>query len=391
MLSGSLNVSFDLKWTPDADTVAGTGLPGNTSLSLWNNAGIRIVDNNTLYIADFYNHRVVVIQPGSTNAIAIIGSYGNASHQLNRPTDVFVTSTSVYILDAGNYRVQMWPKNGNNGTTVAGTGGFGSSASLTSFGYSYGIYLDKYGYLYVCDQSNSRVLRYPPGSTNGASGAMVAGTGIAGAGLSQLYGPSRIFVDTDLSMYIADTFNNRIQKWAYGACSGVTVAGNGIQGSSNSQLNNPSDVLLDANGFMFISDGYNNRILRWLLGSPSGECIAGCSGIAGTRADQLNYPTAVKFDSSGFLYVSDCFNNRVQKFSLFSTSSKCTSISSAIITDGQHVYPFSSTDSVAHGTMDTISSHRRWISSGYFRKWIFSAHSESRHPNGRQQHTLYRR
>ena len=354
------------------------------------------MDNNTLYIADTLNHRVVVIQPGSTNATAIIGSYGNASNQLDTPTDIFFTRTSVYILDGYNYRVQMWPKNGSSGITVAGvTGVSGAYPNVINFQYSFGIFIDKYGYLYVADYYNHRILRYPPNSTSGTSGVMVAGTGQLGSTPSRFNNPSKLFVDDDLTMYVADSANHRIQKWTYGACAGVTVAGNGTMGSSLSQLYNPYHVIVDANGFMFISELSNRRIVRWLLGAPTGECVAGCSRTAGLRADQLNSPHALAFDSNGLLYVSDTINNRVQRFSLFSTSRTYSTCYDMIVDEAeimilQTLCLFSTTDSLAHGTMDTVSDHRRWISDGYSRKWIFDAVSQSRDPDSRQQHALHR-
>ena len=333
LLSGSLNISSDSKWAPDADTVAGTGNYGNSSSSLWNNNGIRIADNNILYVADQENDRVVVIQPGSNNPIAIIGSSGNGSNQLSSPRDLFVTSASIYIFDTRNYRIQMWPKNGSSGITVAGTTGVsGSSTSLIGPPASGGVFVDSNGYLYVSDTANHRVLRFSPDSVSGTSGVIVAGTGILGATPSQLNNPVKIFVDDDLSIYIADRYNHRIQKWAYGACSGTTVAGNGTSGKSLSQLSFPAHVVVDANGFMFIVEAGNARVLRWLVGAPTGECIAGCSGTSGKRPDQFDIALSVAFDSNGLLYISDSSNHRVQKFSLFSTSSKCTSTSSAIIT-----------------------------------------------------------
>ena len=290
------------------------------------NLGIQIVDNTTLYIADYSNNRVVVIQPGSTTATLILGSSAGATpSQFNLPTDIFVTSTSIYVLDGTNYRVQRWPRNGSNGTTVAGiTGSVGTAASNNTFGVSYGIYLDKYGYLYVTDTPNHRILRFPPGSTSGTSAIVVAGTGTAGAGPSQLNAPYKAFVHDDLTMYIADTANHRIQRWSYGACSGVTVAGTGVAGSALNQLYNPSLVIVDANDFMYISDLYNHRILRWSLGACAGECIAACAGAAGTTVTTLNYPFSLAFDSNGLMYVSDKANHRVQQFSLFSSSGKCS-------------------------------------------------------------------
>ena len=185
------------------------------------------------------------------------------------------------MLDSNNFRVQKWPRNGVNGTTIAGTGAAGNSSVNNAFGSSNGIYLDRYGYLYVSDRANHRVLRFPPGSTSGTNGTAVAGTGMSGSGPSQLDVPYRIFVDDNRNIYIADKNNHRIQRWAYGACAGVTVAGTGTAGNSANQLSNPLSVLVGVNGFMYITDQGNDRILRWALGSCAGECIAGCSGVSG--------------------------------------------------------------------------------------------------------------
>lgn len=281
------------------------------------------MDNNTLYIADSSNNRVVVIQFGSTNATTIIGSRGNASNQLMGPSDVFVTSTFIYIVEESNYRVQRWPRNGSNITTVAGiTGVFGNPSSTNAFRESYGMQLDKYGYLFVADRPNNRVLRFPPESVSGVSGVIVAGTGTMGSTPSQLMAPTKAFVDDDRTMYIADTANNRVQKWTYGACAGLTVAGNGTLGSSMSQLFYPMSVIVDSNQYIYVADAYNHRIQRWAPGASVGECIVGCSGTTGNRSNQLYAPQYLAFDNQGALYVADTGNHRVQKFVLSSAIGK---------------------------------------------------------------------
>ena len=292
---------------------AGAGL---SALNL--NRGIQITDNNTLYIADKDNHRIVIILPNSTTAAATLGTgSGAGANQFNKPTDVFVADTSIYVLDANNYRIQRWPKDGSNTTTVAGiTGTAGVATSLTTFAVSQGMFVDTDGYFYVSDQLNHRVLRFPPDSTSGTSSVMVAGTGTAGAAASQLNNPYRIFVDSDKSIYIADQSNNRIQRWTYGACFGVTVAGTGTAGTIASQLNLPSSVIVDSNQVMYIGDQYNNRIHRWAVGDCVGQCLVGCTQTYGTAIYQFYFLQNIAFDSQGALYVSDGANHRVQKFGL---------------------------------------------------------------------------
>ena len=312
-----MKLSPSAQWVSNAIIVAGSApvASGSGLSSLNTSHGIRIVDGTTLYIADKDNHRVVVIKPGSNNATAIIGTaQGAGVSQFSQPTDIFVTSAFVYVLDAANYRVQMWPRNGSSGITVAGTtGSTGNSSSNNTFGFSYGIHVDKDGFIYVSDQPNHRVLRFPPGSN---SGTVVAGTGFAEAGPSQVNGAYRIFVDDTKSIFIADTYNHRIQKWTCGACSGVTVAGTGTVGTTDNQLYYPVAVLVDSNQYMYIGDQGNNRVHRWLVGDCSGQCLVGCTGTYGPAAHQFYYLQSVAFDSQGAMYVSDGGNHRVQKFML---------------------------------------------------------------------------
>ena len=222
--------------------------------------------------------------------------------------------------------MQRYSRNGTQATTVAGnTDSVGGSSSLTNFGILYALFVDVLGYLYVSDGDNQRVLRFPPNSSNGTGGVIIAGTGTSGSWATMLSNPRGIFVDDDddFTLYVADASNDRIQRWNRNACSGATVAGTGTAGSSLSQLNFPVAVVVDTNSYMYITDQVNNRILRWLVGACSGECIASCSNSgSGSTVDKLSTPRAIEFDSQGSLYVSDSGNHRVQKFLILSGTGK---------------------------------------------------------------------
>ena len=53
-----------------------------------------------------------------------------------------------------------------------------------------------------------------------------------GDAANQLYRPYGIALDASGNLYIADTENHRIQKWAPGASEGETVAGGNADGSA---------------------------------------------------------------------------------------------------------------------------------------------------------------
>jgi sugar lactone lactonase YvrE len=111
-------------------------------------------------------------------------------------------------------------------------------------------------------------------------------------------------------------------KWYSGATSGIMVAGDGTSGTNSTQLYGPSQIIVDTNDYMYISEFYNSRITRWPPNSTYGECIAACAGKPGNTSTQLNWPESLAFDSDGSLYVSDSYNNRIQKFQILSNNSK---------------------------------------------------------------------
>ncbi|HMZ82253.1 MAG TPA: hypothetical protein PLL06_21320, partial [Acidobacteriota bacterium] len=80
---------------------------------------------------------------------------------------------------------------------------------------------------------------------------------------------------------------------------------------------NPQGLALDPAGNLFVADTGNSRILRWANGNPA----AGTAwALTGNTLGQVNRPegVAIKFFQNGplsgdlFLVVSDTSNNRIQ-------------------------------------------------------------------------------
>lgn len=104
-----------------------TGQIGNTSNKLNYPWGIHLDWSNTLYIADWYNHRIQKYLKnasfGETVAGQASGVSGSKSDFLSYPYYLKVDyESNIIVTDRGNSRIQLWRQGATNGTTIAGAG-----------------------------------------------------------------------------------------------------------------------------------------------------------------------------------------------------------------------------------------------------------------------------
>lgn len=156
------------------------------------------------------------------------GTAGSALNQLNTPMGIFLDSNdTLYITDNTNCRVVSYLKNANSGTIVAGSGVCGGALTRLSGNVRY-VHVDANGSIYVADYSNSRVVRWTKGSN---VSVIVAGNGTSGSTLNQVNYPYGLWVDSNSNVYVAELNNQRVTKWTPGATAGVVVAGvSGVAG-----------------------------------------------------------------------------------------------------------------------------------------------------------------
>ncbi|CAF1395439.1 unnamed protein product [Rotaria sp. Silwood1] len=303
--ASSIDIHPNAKWAQNGITVAGgNGSSSGTNQLYWP-YGLYVDDDQTIYVADYANDRIVEWKSGATNGKVVAGGNGegNGAHQLNYPYDVVIDkeSDSFIISDWMNDRVVRWPRqNGTRGETII--------SNIACFGLT----MDDNGFLYVVDERKHEVRRYKIGDTQGT---VVAGGNGEGNRLDQLSNPHYVFVDRDHSVYVSDCYNDRVMKWEERAKQGIVVAGGQGEGNSLTQLNLPQGVVVDQLGTVYVADSWNHRIMRWPKGATQGSVIVGRNGY-GARSNQLNSPIGLSFDRHGNLYVVDYWNNRVQKFNI---------------------------------------------------------------------------
>ena len=163
------------------------------------------------------------------------------------------------------------------------------------------------GTLYVADTSNNRiqhlsadgkVLQVWGSFANLANGAAPGGT---------FYEPWGIAVGDDGSVYVADTWNHRIQKFT---SDGKFVNMWGYFGQSETPFAiwGPRDIAIDSNGNLFLTDTGNKRIVVY---DPDGNFVTQF-GSVGVEPGQFDEPVGVAVDKNGLVYIADTWNQRIQ-------------------------------------------------------------------------------
>src|SRR5438876_1123667 len=93
-----------------------------------------------------------------------------------------------------------------------------------------------------------------------------------------------------------------------GPCGTSLTTGRSL-GSGPGQFRGADGVAVDRNGNVFVADTDNERIQKF----DNGGTFLTTWGSAGTGPGQFNVPR-VAVDGSGNVFVADAFNNRIQKF-----------------------------------------------------------------------------
>ncbi|CAF3926629.1 unnamed protein product [Adineta steineri] len=290
------------KWKQNAITVAGGNGEGQQLNQLCYPEGIFIDDKKNIFIADFYNHRIVEWKYNATEGQIIASENGQVGeiNQLNHPTDVIVDQQNhlIIIADYDNKQVIQWLNH--------------DQQILIHNINCYGLAMDKNRFLYVSNWEKNEVRRWKMGEYDN-KGIVVAGGNGQGDQVNQLNFPSFIFVDKDQSVYVSDTYNHRVMKWRKDAEEGTIVAGGNGDGKNLNQLSSPAGIFVDDLGQIYVADQGNHRVMRWREKKEEGEIVVGGNG-QGYQPNQLNSPNGLSFDDEGNLYVADDANNRIQKF-----------------------------------------------------------------------------
>jgi RHS repeat-associated protein len=378
----------------DGQTLASMG-DGGPAIDgeLFHPAGQAEDASGNIYIADQDNNRIQEIAAASHtqwgtamtagDVYTIAGSkYGLGGYSgdsgpassalLSAPAGIAVDAAGdVFIADQGNNRIREINAATGNISTIAGNGtagfsGNGGPAGSAELEAPQSVAVDAKGDLFIADNLSNEVREVFAAGGQAFGHAMTAGdiyvlagstSGIAGttgdggpASSSLLNQPRGVALDTAGDLYIADSFNNRVQEIPVttGAQFGqqmtkndtYTIAGSaaGNLGSSgdggpatSALLQRPIGLAVDNSGDLFIADAKNNRVqevpaangTQWGTSMTAADMYTVAGSAAGTKGESgdggpatsalMSFITGISADSQGNLYITDWAGNHLRE------------------------------------------------------------------------------
>ena len=279
--------AFDRKW----------GAYGTANGQFKSPSGVATDAAGNVYVADTGNHRIQKFGP-TGNFLAKWGSLGSGDGQLNSPKGVAIDAAgNVYVADTGNDRIQKFSSSGafiaKWGSSGTGDGQFNSPKGLATYPTAD---------VYVADSGNDRIQKFS------STGAFIAKWGSSGTGNGQFNAPAGVVADSNF-VAVADRGNHRMQAFYAPNANFLTTWG--TLGANDGQFNNPSGIAMDRyeDNIGYVADTGNNRIQKFDF-----TAFVTKWGSLGTGDGQFKGPQAVASDRLDNVYVADTGNHRIQKF-----------------------------------------------------------------------------
>jgi sugar lactone lactonase YvrE len=192
------------------------------------------------------------VPPGSPipeDSIEIIGGLGTELGQLTSPADVAVDADgNLYVVDSHNQRIQRISPDGEAEAVGESGSADGQFKNPEDDGFfvdgPWGIALDGEGNIYVADTWNHRMQKFD----NDLGFVMQWG---------DFFGPRDVVQTAEGELLIVDTGNARIRRFT---TDGQLIGDIGAKGDGPNQFNEPSGIALGPTGEVFVADYWNQRI-----------------------------------------------------------------------------------------------------------------------------------
>ncbi|MDT4952097.1 MAG: hypothetical protein QOJ02_235 [Acidobacteriota bacterium] len=300
-------------------TIAGA-TAGADSARFGDPFGIAVSRDGTIYISDGETGRIwQLAADGATKVVA---------ENLNTPSGMaFAPDGTLIVADTGAHTIKRIETQSGRVDIIAGVenqAGFADGSGAESlFNGPIGVAVSRDGTIFVADTYNDRIRAIDAeGIVRTVAGGNEPGFADAtNAADARFDTPCGIAVDLDGTLVVADTGNRRLRRVGLDGAV-TTIAGTGAQGSFDASLHSasfvdPTGVAIDDEGTIYVVDAGGSEVRACLFGFwPR---VSTLTGLAGTGLSdgtldyaRLNRPSGITFSTDGTLFIADTGNKLVR-------------------------------------------------------------------------------
>lgn len=239
----------------------------------------------------------------------VFGSSGSAEGQLTMPRGLAVAADgSVYVADANNHRIQKFSADGafllSWGSYATAEGG---NAPGGTFNEPWGVAVAPDGSVYVADTWNHRIQKFT------RDGKFLTMWGVPGLAEEpdRFWGPRGIAVDREGTVYVTDTGNNRVVIFDE---NGNYQQQFGRSGINPGEFDEPVGIAVDGNGRVYVADTWNQRIQVFEPAGKEGYSVLRSWDVHGWFGQSINNKPFLALDAENHIFVTDPDGFRVLEF-----------------------------------------------------------------------------
>lgn len=258
-----------------------------------------------IYAADSRNHHRIQKFDSSGNHLLTWGEYGSENGQLNGPSGLALDNEgNLYVADSGNHRIQKFTSNGvfleSFGAPVVDP----ENLEQDEFLSPRDIAIHSNGDIFVADTFNLRIQRFS------STWEYISTIKIDDIDISENYlRPFGIAIDTNDQLIITGH-----DKVFISDMDGNVIKVFGGWGVNEGKFKNPSGVAVNDQGVIFVADSSNDRIQLFDMNGTFLNVI----GVKQSAPGYFNSPNGITIIND-YVFVTEVGNNRIQKFNLDGT------------------------------------------------------------------------
>ena len=265
----------------------------NIVTGLNRSCGIAMCDNGNIVVAECGAERITILNSEGRK----LKSFGTTKQNQFRWPDGVAISIDGHVLVTDSHRLQKLTA--DEGICVKSVGSSTSGSGQLQFNCPTGItVLSTTGQIFVADTYNNRIQVF----TNDLTFSHTITP--HGKKHVQFYYPCDVALDNERNLYICELHNHCVTKLT---TRGQYITRFGSIGCAPGQLSLPSALTINDN-FVYVSECGNNRVSIFDINGKFLHCF----GKRGSKEDTFCSPCGIAVDKLGYhLYVSDTDNDRI--------------------------------------------------------------------------------